>query len=221
MKPDPASDSRSRPAPVLKKLLLTRPLITFTMIVSGMAVVAVLGLAFFRYPFASGLARWSYDLPFALRSNIATPEICLVIMDEKSARALKQPVDARWDRRLHAELVRKLTAAGARAVLFDIVFDEPWPESSVDEDFADALKASKRVFIGAALRSEPFGGGMEEQVIPPIPALRKAAAGWGLLVFRPIDPDYGVRQIFTGTEEVPAATWRLARHLRQGENEAR
>lgn len=180
---------------------------------AGMSLVAALGCAFLSFSFAQGLLRWSYDLPFALRSNVATPELCLVIMNEKSARALKQPVDAVWDRRLHTQLVRTLTEAGARAVLLDLIFDAPSSDAAVDEEFAAAIKANGRVFLGAAIRLAPGREVAEEQVIAPLPLLRRAAAGWGLLEFRPVDPDFGVRQIYPGNEEVPAATWRLARHL--------
>ena len=37
--------------------------------------------------------------------------------------------------------------------------------------------------------------------LPPIRLLRRGGAGWGLLAFKPVDPDYGVRQIFTGTSD--------------------
>jgi adenylate cyclase len=51
------------------------------------------------------------------------------------------------------------------------------------------------------------------RVFPPIKPLRKAALGWGLLVFSPVDPDYGVRQMYFGTSQVPTATWRAAQAL--------
>jgi adenylate cyclase len=43
--------------------------------------------------------------------------------------------------------------------------------------------------------------------------LRKAAAGWGILAFDPVDPDYGVREIFFGTSLIPSATWKAAQVL--------
>ena len=83
-----------------------------------MLVVAGLGFACFYFSFGKGVAELSYDLPFAWRSNRTTPEIVLVVIDEKSARALNQPVDAPWDRHLHAQLVNDLSQAGAQAVSF-------------------------------------------------------------------------------------------------------
>ena len=181
--------------------------------VGGIAVVVGLGLILFYYPVGNSLTRLSYDLPFAWRGNLATPEIKLVVMDEKSASALNQPMDAPWDRHLHAQLVRSLTQEGARAILFDITFDRVSPDPSADEDLAQAMRDSGRVFLGAAIRSEDEHQEVGEQVLAPIPALRHAGAGWGLLVIGPIEPDLGVRQIDLGNEQVPAVTWRMARFL--------
>ena len=142
-----------------------------------------------------------------------TPEICLIVIDEKSARALGQPVDEPWDRRLHTQLVRMLTQAHAKAILFDVIFDSPSSQEQVDKDFAAAIRTSGRTFLGAEMRSVPGREIAEEQVIAPIPILRQAAAGWGLLDFRPVDPDTAVRQIFAGTEQVANVTWKIARYL--------
>jgi adenylate cyclase len=50
-------------------------------------------------------------------------------------------------------------------------------------------------------------------VAAPIKPLRKAAAGWGILAFDPVDPDYGVREMFFGTSLIPSATWKAAQVL--------
>ncbi len=133
-------------------------------------------------------------------------------IDEGSAIALKQPLNAPWDRALQARLVRALTTAGARAVMFDLSFDAPSPNPAADEDLAAAMKENGHVYIGATFRTSAGRDVLEEQVIPPIGPLRDAAAGWGLLAVRR-DLDFGVRRIFPGTEEVPAITWRMARQL--------
>jgi adenylate cyclase len=176
--------------------------------------------------FAEALARVSYDLPFVIRDTFrddqAPTDASLIYIDDSSARALDQRVDA-WDRRLHAQLVRKLTHLGARAIFFDIVFSEPWPDPAVDEDFAAAMRENGHVFLGAALELEEGIGGpvngdrvTQQRTIAPIPILRRAAAGWGLLAFRPVDPDYSVRSIYTGMETIPSATWLAAKALGAG-----
>ncbi len=177
----------------------------------GAAFVAFAGWVCLVMPFAAGLKRLSYDLPFAIRSNLATPEICLVTIDEKAARMLRQPMDHTWDRRLHAQLVRSLTEAGARAVVFDVVFAEENP--AVDEEFAAAIRANGHVFLGADLNVSPGREAVVEQLFPPTAVLRRAATGWGLIAFRPIDPDYGVRRIYPGTEEALSIPWKVANAL--------
>lgn len=163
--------------------------------------------------FSEGLARLSYDLLFVLRGSVPPAEACIVYFDEGSARALGEPLDP-WNRALHARLVRRLTADGARAVLFDIVFSDPWPVPAVDEEFAAALKENGRTFLGAALElDEGRIGAIQQRTIPPTALLRRAAAGWGLLAFRPVDPDYAVRRIYPGLETVPTATWVAAGKL--------
>jgi adenylate cyclase len=166
--------------------------------------------------FTESLARLSYDLPFSIRRPIEIPGVCIVYMDEKASRSLQTDPTA-WDRALHARLLRRLTNEGARAVVFDIVFSNPGPDAAVDDDFAAAIRENGRVFLGGALEisrdwSEE-GSVLQERVLPPVRTLRAAAAGWGLLAFRPVDADYGVRRIYTGTETVPAATWRAALQL--------
>jgi len=186
---------------------------TLILMLVGMVVVATAGWLCLTMPFAGALGRLSYDLPFAVRSNLGTPDICLVTIDERSSQALKQPVDALWERSLQTRLVQILTKEGARAVVFDVVFDQPSADPAVDEQFAAAIRENGRVFLGAGVRRDPGRDVAEEQILPPIPLLRRAAAGWGVLEFRPIDADSGVRQIYPGNEEMPAVTWRLARFL--------
>ena len=172
---------------------------------------------FVRLPgsaFAEFLARLSFDFPQMCRMTRPTPEACILFMDEDSSRELKQ--GAIYNRQIHADLVRKLKEAGARAVFFDIVFagERGEVDSPSDLELAAALKEFGNAFIG---------GGIEQsfrdlrsnnvKVIPPKPIFRKEGIPWGLLVFQPIDSDYGIRAMYTGTEQVPSLTWRTAEKL--------
>lgn len=158
---------------------------------------------------AEYLARLGYDLPFSLRGPAPAPLACLVYLDEHSARALGQNGNV-WDRSLHARLVRRLTASGARAILFDVVFSDSSADPVATADLAQAIQENSHVFLGAALELDAGYGAEQQRVIAPLPALRRAASGWGLLSFYPIDADYGVRRIFTGLEHTPSAVWRAA-----------
>ena len=186
-------------------------------IVTGTAVTVMLGVACLRYTFAEPIVRWSYDLPFLWRSPLDTRDFTLVYLDEYSAKQLNQPLNNVWNRGLHAPLLDRLTQDGARLVFYDIVFDGPADDPAADAAFGEALKNNGKAVLGAALDIvERLGAGQQvsqERISAPLPPLRKAAAGWGLLAFRPVDADYGVRQIYTGTSRVPTATWKAAELL--------
>jgi adenylate cyclase len=185
---------------------------TFT-VLAGCVVTIGVGFACLRYSFAESLTRTSYDLPFIWRATLDTHEIVLVYVDEESAKQLKQPLDDIWNRKLHVPLLERLSKDGARLVLYDIVFDAP-SDSASDEAFATALQGFGKAILGGALEIvQPAGGVREERILAPLKIFRKAAAGWGLLVFKPVDADYAVRQMFTGTSDIPTATWKAAEVL--------
>ena len=183
-------------------------------IASGSAFAIGLGLACVHYSFGEPLARLSYDLPFLWRATLDTHEIVLVYLDDDAAKQLHQPLDDVWNRGLHTQLLDRLTNDKARLVFYDIVFDAPARDAASDEDFAQSIHRNGRVVLGAALEVvRPMTGVNQERVLPPIKPLRKSAAGWGLLAFRPVDADYGVRQLFAGTSDIPSATWKAAEIL--------
>jgi adenylate cyclase len=159
---------------------------------------------------AGDIARLSYDSLFLFRGKIAPDDGRIVYLDEQSAVALGQ-MSLTWDRRLHARLVRRLAEEGARAIFFDIVFAEDRSDPEGDEEFARAAREHGNVFLGAALELDDDElHARQERVVAPVPVLRRAAAGWGLIAFRPVDSDYGVRRIYGGMETIPSATWRAA-----------
>ena len=164
--------------------------------------------------FADWIERISFDLPIAWRAPLDTHEIAIVYLDDTSAKQLHQPVDDAWNRALHVPLLDRLTADGARLVFYDVIFDQPAADPANDAAFAEAIKRNGKVVLGAALViMQPVGGVKQESIFAPVKTLRRAAAGWGLLAFRPVDPDYTVRKMFVGTSEIPSATWRAAELL--------
>ncbi len=165
----------------------------------------------------SALVRASYDSALVLRGPVAASPrwpVALVYLDLRTFTQTGQNPSAPLDRRLHAQLVRRLTAAGARAVIFDILFESPSP--GADPDFAAALRENGRTFLGAEWhRSEHDRGDVaavrQRSEILPTPALLDAAAGHGF-VFAKIDPDLVVREHFAGFPEsrLPSLTWAAA-----------
>jgi adenylate cyclase len=187
-----------------------------TIIAGGLLAIGM-GLACLRFSFGEPLMRLSYNLPFIFRSNLDTDKVTLVYLDEQSAKQLHQPIDDVWNRALHVRLVDRLTQDNARLVFYDIVFDQPAPDLAADVAFSDSIQRNGKVILGATLEKiERMGGVSRKTVAAPTKPLRKAAAGWGILAFDPVDPDYGVRQIFLGTSLVPSATWKAAQVLGAG-----
>jgi adenylate cyclase len=181
-----------------------------------------------------------FDLPFVFRDLLPRPwrtaagpardtrEAVILYMDEDSSRRLGQAPGGPWSRAMHARLVRLLTKDGARAVFFDVIFDSESPE---DPAFGEALAQNGNVFLGANFNTNSEApltpeeaekylqvGLASEQLSKRDRALYKAARGWGLLTFRPVDSDYGVRRLYAGKlreglDPWPAATWQLAQAL--------
>jgi adenylate cyclase len=167
------------------------------------SLAALAGLCLFLFPLGGGITRLSFDLPFALRGNQAITNAAIIYLDEESHRELNQPLLAPWDRSLHARLIDQLTAADAKAIVFDILFTEPSAEPAADERLARAIERSRRVILAANWQEvEPIPGGpvgRREEL--PYEPFRKAAAGWGNanLIF---DPDYGIRRFFHSTQNI-------------------
>ena len=177
----------------------------------GSLLAVTLGLISLHYVFSDALARISYDLPFVWGGERDTAGIVLVYLDDDSAKKLNQPLGQAWNRALHTQLIDRLTEEQARLVFFDIAFDTAGPDPATDEAFVAAIQRNGRVVLGALLELlQPLGGVAQERILPPTRPLRKAAAAWGLLAFKPVDPDYGVRQMFLGTDDLPSSTWRAA-----------
>ena len=182
-------------------------------IATGALIAIGLGLACQRYSFAEPLLRLSYDLPFLWRAPLDTHEVVLIYIDEYSAKQLNQPLDDVWNRALHAPLLDRLTEDKARLVFYDIVFDQPARDPAADAAFVESIRRSGRVILGAALDLKERQGIRSESISAPIKPLRKAAAGWGILAFRPVDPDYGVRRIYFGNSVRSTASWEAAKSL--------
>ena len=186
------------------------------------------------------LQRLSYDIPFVMRHSLPswmrsaagaprpTDEVVLLYMDEESSQRLGQPPGGPWSRAMHAKLLNWLTKDGARAVLFDVIFDSESPD---DAAFADAIAKHGKVFLGATINTNTEApltpdeavrflqvGIATEQLSKRSKVLYKAARGWGLLTFRPVDSDYGVRRLYPGKareglDPWPGVTWQMANAL--------
>ena len=133
-----------------RRSFLLGPLGLFVLLAAiGAAWVAV--APWFDLEQELGLA-WLYPA----RGPVAAPKDVVVIsLNLDTARRLGLPDrPAEWPRSLHAELVRDLTAAGARVIVFDISFEKPSARPEDDVAFGAAIRDSGRVLVTESLRRE-------------------------------------------------------------------
>ena len=165
---------------------------------AGALLAVGLGLVLHTFQFGSLLRNASYDLLHVWRGDIRADEVVVVYMDEVSHEKLGQPYNTAWDRRVHAKLVDVLTAAGAKALVFDVVFTDP-TDPAADEQFARALKQNGRVILAADCI--PIDRKTKE-TRPPLELLRNAAADIGSAETVP-DADVTIRR-HTPEDSLPA-----------------
>ncbi len=173
----------------------------------GAALAILAGLVASAIPAGQGLIQLSYDLPFLWRADIPVDEAIVIYMDDSSHERLGQPWFQPWDRRIHAQLIDRLHAAGARAIAFDVLFDLAG-DPAADRELVQAAKRHGNVIFGAksipqVVQGEVIGW----KLALPCPELRESAV-WG--VVEPSGADKAVRQHYRGAHDEPSLAWRVA-----------
>ncbi len=151
----------------------------------------------------TSLARTSYDWSQSLLppADLSNSPIVIVYLDLDSYRSEKQNPIEPWNRALHARLLDRLTTSGAKAVAFDILFDEASEDSAADREFARALRANVRVVLAGEISrtsvASDDAGLRAIQYSPPAKLFLDSAAGWGVASMLE-DSDFVVRRYFPG-----------------------
>lgn len=158
----------------------------------------------------------SYDLPFLMHRAGGSDKICIVYLDKFDAGLL--------DRSVQAPLLKKIGAAGARMVLYDVVFDQRSKDEAIDSEFAAAMRqfrgvnesgpplpdAQQRTILLAAGRDTFVrSGAVGEVLLAPTDALLDAADDFGLTA-QVVGDGYTARQLNTGTAADASLTWKAA-----------
>lgn len=122
---------------------------------------------------------------FKLRGELpAPPDVAVISIDQNSARALNLPTKPRkWPRHYHGKLVEQLSAHGATAIGFDIIFDEQRdPEDN--RLFANSMRQANNVVLFQYIRQQDardkatgITQGRIEKLITPISVLAQSAQG--------------------------------------------
>lgn len=193
--------------------------IRWLMASAGVVLAALVGyLAFSRL--GGSIRTLSYDVPFILGHRAGgTEDVCIVYIDELDGTFV--------DRRAQARLLDKLNKAGARTVVYDLIFDLPSKDPEVDQEFAasmlrfrgvneagEPLKgiAPRHVFLACGRQTLSQTGISGEQLIPPTDELLAAADDFGLVALIH-DKKFAVRELTTGTPDEPSVTWKAAAAL--------
>ena len=165
------------------------------------------------------LVNLSYDLPFISHRAGGAGDIRIVYLDQLDGPLL--------NRRIQAELLDQLREAGARAVIYDVIFDQPSQDPAVDQGFAAAMMRFRGVDSqgnlppGTSVRPvllacgrELIGqsGAMGERLSPPTDNLLAAADDLGLVLFVH-DERFTVRELHTGSRDEPSLAWKAAQAL--------
>jgi adenylate cyclase len=154
------------------------------------------------------LENLALDFAYRVRPPAGTPsELLIVGIDEASFQELRLAWP--WPRSLHARLIRRLAAAGARLVVFDIGFADPTTPQE-DQVLADAIGESHKVILPQTFEVTEDRMFYRQILIQPLDTFKKPALGLGISMVTP-DPDSVIRHFrlrLGGQDTLPAAVLR-------------
>ena len=186
----------------------TRPrLLAALLLAAGMAL---LGLAL-KNNFASASYDALHSLAGVQPAATADSPVVIVYLDLASFLHEQQDPAQPWSRDLHAQLLHRLTAAGAKAVVFDIVFGNAGPNPAADQAFAEAILENGRVILAAEFSSttiapdDQHNWARVDKVEPLFAPFAQAAAARGI-ASQHIDDDNVVRRYIAGFNDTSQST---------------
>jgi adenylate cyclase len=151
---------------------------------AGLVIANALGLGL-------TLENDALDVCYRHRPQLPSPsELAIVGIDEQSFQELRRAWP--WPRRLHAELVRRLKAAGAKLIVFDVIFAEP-SDPPDDEMFTKAIQEAGNVILATTIELTENRHVRRQILVQPYQPFRAAARAVGLTLVTP-DGDGIVRR---------------------------
>lgn len=175
-------------------------------VAAGLLALAIVWLASHTRPWQA-LEVKVFDLftTWTAPRAAAIPLVILAI-DEPSFQQMQ--VQWPFPRRLHAQVLQRLRADGARAVGFDVVFSEP---SNPVDDLAleRAIREGPPVVLAATRELTESGNASLWSEVMPLDSLLAAGAMPGMVQVTP-DDDFVVRQQARGEDSFSARLARLA-----------
>jgi CHASE2 domain-containing sensor protein/signal transduction histidine kinase len=162
-------------------------------LLSWLVVAALTSLALAALtasPLTTRLDNILYDRLQRASARPVDPSILIVGVDERSLRELGAWP---WSRARHAAMIDRLTQAGAKAIVYDVLFSQPAPDPADDAALATAITRSGKVYLPQFLESDGQDGA-PPTLVGPLPELAQGAAGLGLAHVR-FDADGVVRRM--------------------------
>ncbi|ATC26208.1 CHASE2 domain-containing protein [Caulobacter vibrioides] len=154
-----------------------------------LAMAASLVFAVFAVRPPSRIDNVLYDVLTRANAHPADDSILIVDIDDRSlARMGAWP----WGRDTHARMVDQLTQAGAKTIVYDVLFSQPSRDPAQDRALGEAIARSGRVYLPEFL----IDGGEQAppRVVGSISEIARGAAGVGLAHVR-FDDDGVVRRM--------------------------
>jgi adenylate cyclase len=146
------------------------------------------------------------DARFAVRGDRAAPDVVVVAIDPRTlTRIGRFP----FSRVHHARVIRRLTAAGARVIAYDVQFTEQGPSAAADNALVEAVDRAPRIVLG----TPEVGSKGQTNVLGGDAFLREIGARAGT-VNLPNDPGNIIRRMAydeSGLPSFPVVAARLAR----------
>ncbi|MFZ1852875.1 MAG: CHASE2 domain-containing protein [Nitrosomonas sp.] len=114
------------------------------------SLIGFLGIFLYSSPVGSLLEeKFGLDWLFKTRGALSSPDNVLIVsIDKLSAEKLSIDLStkewprniSKWPRNLHAQLINDLSQAGARLIIFDVVFNINSDQLENDREFSSAMK---------------------------------------------------------------------------------
>ena len=158
------------------------------LVVAALTGLALAGLTV--SPLTTRLDNILYDRLVRASERPVDPSILIVGVDERSLRELGAWP---WNRARHAQMIDRLTQAGAKAIVYDVLFSQPSQDRAADDALAAAVARSGKVYLPQFLEPPPQDGA-PPTLVAPLPAIAQGAAAVGLVHVR-FDPDGLVRRM--------------------------
>lgn len=154
-------------------------------------ITAVISLSLVVWLASSPVMRRGNDVFYDMVSNLTSvaphPDIAIVAVDDRSLEALGAWP---WPRGQHGRLIDRLSEAGVRSIVYDVLFLEETPDDTL---LGEAMARARNVYVPVTVESLGMDGRQSSVARPPR-SISDAAAGLGHAVLNP-DTDGTVRSL--------------------------